>query len=307
MSPSAWTPPNRDGVGPSRVATPGVAGIAALDFLAERLPLVSRSAWQSRLQAGDVFDAHGQPVAADSTLRPHSHLWYWRQLPPEPPIPFEEAVLYQDDHLVVADKPHFLPMTPKGRYVQQTLLVRLKRRLGIDTLVPLHRLDRETAGVVMFGIRPAERHVYQVLFRDRAVQKSYEAIAPWRDDLTLPRTETSRLVERPGDAFMQMMTVPGEPNAITHIALLERRGPWARYRLRPHTGRKHQLRAQMAALHMPIAGDRLYPTLLPVQAADDHHAPLQLLARSIGFTDPVTGEVRRFESRRDLVWPAAVG
>lgn len=299
----AWTPPTRDGVGPSRIATPSGAWPTLLHFLAERLPLVTHGEWRARMAAGDVLDASGRPLAPETPFRAGTYLWYWRQLPPEPVIPFEESVLYQDEHLVVADKPHFLPMAPKGRYVQQTLLVRLKRRLGIDTLVPLHRLDRETAGVVAFGIRPEERHAYQSLFRDRSVEKVYEALAPWRDDLSLPRTEALRLIERPGDAFMQMTCAPGEPNAVTHIALVERRGAWARYRLCPHTGRKHQLRVQMAALGVPIAGDRLYPVLQPIEDVPDHREPLRLLARRLAFTDPVTGAARCFESRRVLNWP----
>lgn len=294
----------REGVSASRVSTPAGPWRTMLDFLAERLPLVSREDWQRRLAAGDVLDAQGQALTPAAPFRSQVTLWYWRQLPPEPEIPFHETVLHQDDHLVVVDKPPFLPMTPKGRYVQQTLLVRLKRRLGCETLVPLHRLDRDTAGVVAFGLQPGERSAYQALFRDRTVEKVYEAIAPWRDDLPLPRTEACRLVERSGDAFMQMAVEPGEPNAFTDIALIERRGPWAHYRLTPHTGRKHQLRAQMAALGLPLLGDRLYPVLHPVSHDPAHFGPpLRLLARSLAFTDPVTGEARRFESPRQLEWP----
>lgn len=298
-----WRPPMRDGVSASRVATPSGPWPTLLDFLAERLPLVTRDDWHRRLAAGEVLDAEGHPIAPDAPFRAQATLWYWRQLAAEPAIPFEAALLHHDDHLVVVDKPHFLPMTPKGRYVRETLLVRLKHRLGLETLVPLHRLDRETAGVVAFGVRPQDRAAYQALFRDRAVEKVYEAIAPWRDDLPLPRTEATRLVERDGDAFMQMATVPGEPNAFTQIELIERQGPWARYRLTPHTGRKHQLRAQMSALGLPLLGDRLYPVLQPVEPVPDFTQPLRLLARQLAFDDPVTGEQRRFESQRTLDWP----
>lgn len=274
-----------------------------LDFLAARLPLVSREDWHARLLAGDVLDQQGQPVAVDAPFQRQATFWYWRQLPPEPVIPFEEQILHHDEHLVVVDKPHFLPMTPKGRYVQQTLLVRLKRRLGIETLVPLHRLDRETAGVVAFGVQPTERHAYQSLFRERAVEKVYEAIAPWRDDLTLPCTVAHRLIERDGDAFMQMTPVPGEANAITDVALIERKGPWARYQLTPHTGRKHQLRAQMSALGLPLVGDRLYPILQPAEGQPTFDQPLRLLARRLAFVDPITGMSMSFTSQRTLAWP----
>ncbi|ACB36560.1 pseudouridine synthase [Leptothrix cholodnii SP-6] len=301
----AWRPPTRDGVGPSCVATLPGAWPGAADFLAERLPVLTADQWRERMAAGDVLAVDGRPLPPDAPHVAHTRLWYWRALPAEPRIPFEAEVLFQDAHLVAVDKPHFLPMTPKGRYVQETLLVRLKRQLGIDTLVPMHRLDRETAGVVLFTVQPATRHAYQSLLRDRSVEKVYEAVAPWRADLALPLTRCSRLQER-ADAFMQMAEVAGEPNAQTSIELIRRVAaaePLALYRLRPRTGQKHQLRAHMAALGLPIRGDRIYPVLQPdlaEGAQPDYSRPLQLLARSIAFTDPVSGAPRRFESRRVL-------
>ena len=146
------------------------------DFLGQRLPLVRD--WPERLAAGQVLDAEGRPVAADAPCRPGAVLWYWRQLPPEPRIPFELEVLHQDEHLVAVDKPHFLPVIPRGRYLQETVLVRLKRLLGLPDLVPMHRLDRETAGVLLFTVQPASRHAYQSLWSTRAVRKVYEAVAP---------------------------------------------------------------------------------------------------------------------------------
>ena len=322
-----WTPPLRDGVSASRVAvTPGPWRDVA-DFLSQRLPLVHD--WPERLAAGQVLDAEGRSVAAHAPCRPGAVLWYWRQLPPEPRIPFELEVLHQDEHLVVVDKPHFLPVIPRGRYLQETALVRLKRLLGLPDLVPMHRLDRETAGVLLFTVQPASRHVYQSLLSARAVRKVYEAVAPWREDLSFPMTLQHRLQEPRDERFMQMQVVPGEPNAHTEVELIARLpgcgsalGPgtqtdevsaapatgatpqqWAHYRLHPLTGRKHQLRAQMNAAGLPLRGDRLYPDLLPeppAQAPPDYSHPLQLLARQIAFTDPLTGAPRRFTSRRSL-------
>lgn len=301
----AWTPPMRDGVSASRVAvTPGPWTTVAA-FLAHRLSTVSLADWRERLGRGEVLDAQGRPVAADDPCVVHSALWYWRTLDaPEPRIPFEAEILFQDDWLLAVDKPHFLPMTPKGRYVQETLLVRLKRLTGIETLVPMHRLDRETAGVVLFSVRPETRHAYQSMFRDRVIHKVYEAVAPWSDALgaALPLERHSRLAERE-EAFMQMHEVDGEPNAVTRVELIERHGALASYRLTPQTGQKHQLRVHLNALGIPIVGDRIYPVLQPDLApgeVPDYAEPLRLLAREIGFTDPVTGEARRFESRREL-------
>jgi tRNA pseudouridine32 synthase/23S rRNA pseudouridine746 synthase len=295
----------RDGVSASRVAVIPGPWRMVLDFLVHRLSTVSEAGWRERIGRGEVLDGHGQAVAVDTPCVVHSTLWYWRTLDtPEPRIPFEVDVLHQDDWLLAVDKPHFLPMTPKGRYVQETLLVRLKRLTGIETLVPMHRLDRETAGVVLFSVRPETRHAYQSMFRDRVIHKVYEAVAPWSDALgaALPLERRSRLAERE-EAFMQMHEVPGEPNAVTHIAPMERLGPLARYRLTPQTGQKHQLRAHLNALGVPIVGDRIYPVLQPDRAPGmepDYTEPLRLLAREIAFTDPVTGQARQFASRRTL-------
>lgn len=308
MRQSAPTLPTKDGVSPSCVALPSGPWPFVLDYLAQRIPAVARHDWAERMARGEVVDAHGQPVPPQAPYRPQSKLYYWRSLPQEHRVPFEAQVIFQDEHLVVADKPHFLPVTPKGRYLQETLLVRLKRQLGIDTLVPMHRIDRETAGLVLLTVQPHTRNAYQSLFRDKQMHKSYEAIAPWHAGLSLPCTRRSRLVES-AEQFMVMHEAEGEPNAETTVELIAQAGGWGHYRLTPVTGQKHQLRAHMAAMGLPIKDDRIYPTLLPPEPADQppsFEAPLQLLARSIAFTDPVTGQARRFDSQRQLVWPPAL-
>lgn len=282
--------PLRDGVGASAVYCPAGPWADLSAFLADRLPKVVD--WAERIARGEVVDETGQPVP--EAYRPNRRVYYWRQLDAEPEVPFEARIVFRDEHLLVADKPHFLPVTPGGAYVQQTLLTRLRRATGLAELSPLHRLDRETAGLVVFSLRAAERGAYQNLFRDRAVDKVYEAVAPagpgpW------PRVLTHRLVEREGDAFMQMQAVAGAPNAETWVDLVEPIGAGlARYELRPRSGVKHQLRAQMNAIGLPIAGDRLYPRLQPQENPPRFDAPLQLVARAIAFTDPVTGQQRGF-------------
>jgi tRNA pseudouridine32 synthase/23S rRNA pseudouridine746 synthase len=295
------TPPNRNGVGPSSVALPPGSWTTIVDFLAQQFPSISRDTWLMRMQRGDVIDAQGVTLAPNAAYQPNRKIFYYRDLPDEPVIPFEANVLYQDDCIVVADKPHFLPVTPAGRYVQQTLLVRLKRQLGIDTLAPMHRIDRDTAGLVLFTIQPHMRNRYQTMFRDRSVHKHYEAIAPYRSELALPLVYRSRLME--SDAFMKMCEVDGEPNAETEVALIERYGDLARYALSPVSGQKHQLRAHMAALGIPIVNDRIYPHLYPDEGAEqDYSQPLQLLAKSIRFTDPISGRLHEFESRHTLTF-----
>jgi len=294
------------GVSASCVAVPvrraGMAGPGVLDFLSQRLPVLTRDEWAQRLAQGNVLDHAGQPLQIHSLCQPGSLIWYWREVPGEIEIPFNAQVLFQDEHLVVADKPHFLPMTPKGRYARYTLLAQLQHQLGLETLVPLHRLDRETAGVVVFGVRPAERAAYQGLFRDRQVRKVYEAIAPWRPGLSWPQERRSRLAE--GAHFMQRVEVAGAPNAHSLIELVAHTERWGHYRLHPYTGQTHQLRVHMNALGLPLYGDRIYPVLQPEPAPGsppDFSTPLQLLAREIAFTDPLTGEARIFRSQRQLI------
>ncbi len=301
---TAGKPADREGVSASMIATTAGCWSTFLDFLVQRFPAISPLQWRGRIDHGDVVDEHGATIHFDTAYRPNAKLFYYRYVADEPRIPFEETVLFQDELIVVADKPHFLPVTPAGRYVQQTLLVRLKQKLGIDTLAPMHRIDRDTAGLVLFTVQPHTRDAYQKLFRERRVEKTYEAVAPYLRDLRLPMTYRSRLVE--SRAFMQMQERPGEVNAETRISLIEVDGSLARYRLQPASGQKHQLRAHLAALGAPILNDRIYPVLMASDSAEpDYRQPLQLLAKSIAFTDPITGQPRRFESARSLAaWPA---
>lgn len=228
--------------------------------------------------------------------RPGTVLAYRREVLAEPPIPFEETIVHADDDLVVADKPHFLPTMPAGRFVEETLSVRLMRRLDNPALVALHRLDRGTAGLVVFSARPESRDAYTRLFRERRIGKVYEALAAPLPGLTFPHIRESR-IER-GEPFFRVREADGEPNARTRIEVLEQGEHHWRYRLQPVTGRKHQLRVHMAALGAPILGDHVYPDLR--DEPPDFSEPLRLLARELHFVDPVTGQDRSFLSKRSL-------
>ena len=298
----------RDGVSASCVAlTPG-PWTTLLDFLCERLPAVTRQDWVQRMEGGRVLDDEGRtlhPTTSFGALRPGQRVYYYRELGQEPGIPFEATIVLCDDHLLVADKPHFLPVTPGGRYVQETLLVRLKKETGCEDLTPLHRLDRETAGLVLFSLRPQERDRYQRLFREHKVGKVYEAIAPAPPGLPLPEVYRSRMED--AEHFFRQREVPGLPNSETALRLLETRGPYGLYELRPATGRMHQLRVHMNALGRPICGDLFYPEVVhgPGEVQEDWTQPLRLLARELRFTDPVTGQQRILRSGRTLQWPDA--
>ena len=284
---------------PCTVVLPSGPWGCVLDALCELFPAVGRQAWQDRFARHRVLDSHQTPVAADLPHQSGRRLYYFREVASEPQIPVTEAILYQDEHLLVADKPHFLPVTPSGRYVHQTLLARLIARTGLPDLQPLHRLDRHTAGLVLFGVQKASRARYQQLFRDHAIDKSYLALAPALPQLSFPYHRHSR-IER-GDPFFLSCEVPGQSNAHTIIDVLEQQhGIW-RYRLNPVSGKKHQLRLHMAALGAPICNDAFYP-VVDDELADDYQRPLQLLAHEIRFTDPLRGEPRHFVSQQQLLW-----
>ena len=297
----------RDGVSPSCLALPRVRQSpwpALIAHLAERLPRISRSEWTERMQAGSVLGEDGQPLAPDAPYVGGARVYYWRELPHEDPIPFEATVLFEDAHLVVADKPHFLPVTPGGRYVRETLLVRLKAQLGCADLSPLHRIDRETAGLVLLCKRPQDRDAYQSLFRERRVDKVYEAVAGWREALQFPLTRRSHILEDEQAFYRMREAQPDEglpPNSETRIECVRQAGARALYRLFPVSGKRHQLRVHMHGLGLPIEGDQFYPVVRRgPNDSEDFAEPLQLLARSITFTDPVTGQPRQFESGLEL-------
>lgn len=291
-------PAARNGVHASCVVLPGMGPWPlVLDYLAERFPGISRDDWAARMQVGDVLDTERQAVEATAPFRPHERLYYFRWQPEETPIPVEERVLYQDEHLLVADKPHFLPVIPSGKYVRETLLVRLRVKLGLEHISPIHRIDRDTAGLVLFSLQPSTRDAYQRLFRERRVEKTYLAVAAWNPALPWPLRRETRIGE--SAHFMQQAEVDGPPNALTFMQPIKVDGARALYQLRPVTGQRHQLRVHMAALGMPIEGDGIYPDLLP-EGDMDLARPLQLLAHSIAFDDPVAGERREFTSQRVL-------
>ena len=289
--------PTRHGISPSCVWLPRELHSSLLDFLSTRFHEIPRTTWTARLEQGLVLNQQGTAFQINSPYIADQHIYYYRNIENEERIPFYETILYQDEHLIVADKPHFLPVIPSGKYVQETLLVRLKNKLSLDDLAPIHRIDRETAGLVLFSINPATRDAYQTLFRERTIHKIYEAIAPFRKDLSMPMTYQSRMVK--GEPFFRMKEVNGEANSETQLAILETQGNFAKYQLAPVTGKQHQLRVHLAALSIPIAYDPFYPELLNWK--EEYDKPLQLLAKQVRFTDPITGKNHLFTSAQQLL------
>jgi len=294
------------GIKPSKLYLPhdkSFVGGRLIDYLAAHFSHISLANWQRRFDSGLISLERGEPLKHDSPYLAGQTILYYRQVENEPIIPFEPNILHLDEHLLVVDKPHFLPVTPSGHYVSQTLLAKLRnhpdlQQLAVNDISPLHRLDKDTAGVMLLSVNPSSRACYHALFADRHVHKTYHAIAPTRSDLSYPFHIRSRL-ER-GEPFFLTKTAQGEPNAHTMIELIENNGAFSLYRLTPVTGKKHQLRVHMASSGMPLLNDNFYPTV-KTQGSSDFTKPLQLLAKSIDFIDPITQQARRFDSQLRLI------
>jgi tRNA pseudouridine32 synthase/23S rRNA pseudouridine746 synthase len=272
-----------------------------LDFLERRFPKIGRTVWQERLEQGKIIDDWGKVITPDTPYQPHLRLRYFREVEQEPEIPFQEKILFHNEHFLIVDKPHFLPVTPAGPYVNQCLLYRLKAATGIDELVPVHRIDRETAGLVMFSVNMKTRGMYHGLFSSAKAHKIYEAVATLPDD---PGQEAwqiqSRIVR--GEPWFRVKHTEGEVNAISNILLLKSFGKYGYFHLQPLSGKQHQLRLHLSLIGSQILHDRYYPELQP-KRPDDFLRPLQLLAKELHFVDPVSKQTIEFRSTRELCFP----
>ncbi|WP_120004078.1 pseudouridine synthase [Nesterenkonia muleiensis] len=327
--------PVRNGVNATRLRVPLTGPWSTVhEYVLETFGHIDPAGITARFSSGEVVDSAGAPVTAQAPLGSAEFIWYYRSLPKEAALPVTEQILFEDDHLLAVDKPHFLPTTPAGRYVQESLLVRLRNRLSLPELVPIHRLDRGTAGVVLFAKNPETRGAYQLLFENRRVSKTYQCVSllndqPYAVTDRFPLTVRNRIEKTKGVVVSQLVSyevadsgkrphdrrfpakgrrrtdpVPG-PNSSSRIELIEhgqnRAGrSVALFRLTPHTGKTHQLRVHMAMLGLGILHDRFYPELWD-DSPDDFDAPLQLLAHSLSFTDPLSAAPRCFTSQRKLV------
>lgn len=285
-APSAFT------VGPDE-------GGPLLEVLVRRFPRIPEAQWRARCEGGLVSDDSGTPLPPEHPCRPGQRIRYARAVPNEPEPAEDETIVFEDDHLLVADKPHRMAVTPGGRNLRHCLVNRLRARTGLTDLSPVHRLDRDTAGLVLFAKTPEALAALGRAFDERRVAKVYEALATVPGSLE-PRAWRVENRLAPGEPFFTMRVTEGAPNAVTEVALLEIRAGLGRFRLVPLTGRKHQLRVHLASLGFPILHDPFYPTCRS-EAEAAQGPPLQLLAAELHFRHPATGEPMAVRTERVLV------
>lgn len=272
-----------------------------LDFLTDRFPRIARETWQHRIESGKLLDKDQRPISFKTLYTPLERLYYYREVEEEPIIPFEEAILYQDKNFLVADKPHFLPTTQGGRFVEQSLLHRLRERTGNDTIAPIHRIDRETAGLVMFSLNANVRAAYQLLFENRQVTKRYHAISAESNPNEGDEWLVENHLERGTPSFRIQERSDGPINARSRIKRVDTKSARSYFHLTPSTGKRHQLRHHMASIGYRIENDKYYPTLQD-ETPDNYETPLQLLAKELQFIDPISGISRHFVSQLKLQW-----
>ena len=299
MNALEFSPPMINGVSASKVFLPKIkpTPISVFEYLCQEFQHISSIEWQQRFDDGLIYDAIGNKLTQSSAYLEDTHVFYYRFLAHEIHVPFEHQILYENEHLLVVDKPHFLTMSPTGQYVQETLLVRLKKQTNNEFLTPIHRLDRETAGVVLFSKKVESRGAYQQMFAERNVEKIYHAIAPYKKELNFPLNIQLRMEK--GEPFYTMKVVDGVANSETNIYLLEHNNEWAKYELKPKTGKQHQLRVHLNSLDIAIKNDPFYPKLQHKKDTD-FSQPLQLLAKEISFTDPILFTQLCFKSSFEL-------
>ena len=310
-----FTPlPIKDGLNPTRVRTPE-ANITAWDFLSavisaqrHRHPHDDAAALQARFDSGEVVLRNQTQLRPESVLRQDEDVFFYRMPAPEVPVPYDIPILYEDEHILIADKPPFMATMPRARHIVQTATVQLRRMTGNSELAPAHRLDRLTSGILLFTKHREVRGAYQTLFAEKKVSKTYQAIAKYQRFPT-PLQWSSHLTKTPGE--IQGRIGDGPPNAFTTLTSVEQidNTPYekihgylpqlGKYTLQPTTGKTHQLRLHMWQAGVPIVGDPVYPEIFP-EDAEDMRIPMHLTATRIEFTDPLSEKPREFESALPL-------
>src|SRR4051812_30934854 len=198
------------------------------EYILARFPQVQSTVWRTRIMQGEVCLSDGTAVGFDTAYRHGITVFYRKEVASEPAPIEKPLVIYKDEAIVVVDKPHGMPVTPSGEHVERSLLVILQRSTGFRDLSPVHRLDRDTAGLVLFTIGTETRAPYHRLFLERQVEREYVTVAHTKDSLQQAQWRIENRIE-PGDPWFRQQIVDGAVNAITDIELLAVRDGFAEF------------------------------------------------------------------------------
>ena len=272
------------------------------DFLVDKFPLIDATIWRQRFLDGKIHTINGQAIRLDAPYQARLLVYYYREVTQEDIIPVTEEILFEDEHILLAYKPHFLPVTPGGRFINECLQHRLRQTTGLNQLQAIHRIDRDTAGLVLFSKQVETRAHYHALFKEHKIKKHYQAISAITtgDKLLGQHWQVKNCIVRSEPRFlMKIDTVSNKPNSHSDIRCLKQTSQQALFELRPITGKTHQLRLHMMSIGLPIMNDKNYPKLQPKQP-DNFNKPLQLLAKRLQFIDPINGKLRDFNCHHTL-------
>ena len=211
------------------------------DFVAERLEL------------------SGNRVSADTIAYPGDVITYKHLKSDEKQVEFKYVPLYEDDYIIAIDKPDFMPVIPRMSHHFNSVVVKLKEYLQNEELTPLHRLDIETTGVLIFAKKYEYTSAFHALFRNKEIKKRYEALTYGHFPKNV--SEINGCIEKDLDSKIYSkfkLNQQKESNSTTSILHVEHYGSYSKLDLFPVTGKTNQLRIHLAALNHPIIGDKKY-------------------------------------------------
>jgi len=283
-----------------------------LDFLCRRFPYQDRSGWQGAIDRGSLM-INDEPTQGELVLETGHVIGYQRERGDEPEVDRRYRVIFEDDGLLVVEKSGNLPVVESGKYYQNTLIEILKEEREYPKLFQVHRLDRETSGVLVIAKSAEIATRFGEQFSQGKVKKRYQAllVGDLEEEILVDQPIKKVKATHPDMVRIRQVIEPTGKASQTRFTPIKRSLGLSLVSIELYTGRTHQIRVHAEFLGLPVLGDKLYgqedqrfvrllkgeeePVFGPYGKIDH-----QLLhASSLEFTHPVTGETVCFESPCD--------